>query len=832
MKKILSILLTVLVIFSSFSMLTVSASQNYYYGDDDYNSDEDYDDNYDTSETNVKYDFNKETGTLTFTGTGAIDYGKDYRPYRNYLSDIKNVVINDGITEIGDFTFWNCDNIKSITIPDSVTAIGKEALENCDSLSNIKIPNSVNTIGDYAFNGCGLTEITIPSSVTTIGDGVFEYSDLKKVTIEDGVTKIGEYAFQECSELESVKLPDDIRYFGRGFFRNCYRLTNIDLPKKLENIGYCAFDRCYSLKNIVIPKNVEYIASEAFINCINLKTVSFLGSGMKIEEAFYGCVNLEKVNFADDSHGYDFGDKAFMNCEKLTSFTIPDGVNELGSYVFANCHKLSNITMPNSVTSIGENILNGTEYYYNESNWSDGMLYIDNCLLYIDNPMKKIKIKKGTVAISSDAFRNNDTVEEIDLSELVNCFPNGAFTGCTNLKTITIPLFHIKADDSIEATDFDKCDNLTDIYFTGSKNQWKKMRFDKSGITVHYGIKADNTKVYSGEITDTSSWSFNNKTKTLTITGKGEIPGYNFKNISEEIQPWDLYSPSVKSVVIKDGITSIGENAFKNHKNLTSISIPKSVTRIHEGAFLNTAHYNNKKNWKDGILYIGNYLIKCDGSKEYYVVKNGTKYMAERAFENCEKLKSVLLPDSLLEVSNCAFLNCKNLKNVTIPKNVKTIEDCAFYGCTSLTDIVIPKSVTDIGSYVLDESKSLKHIYYTGSQANWKSMEIYQANYQLFNTKIFYNYNATKKPLPQQIITISLNKKSLTLKKGKTTTLKTTIAPSYATNKNIKWTTSNSKIATVSSKGKVTAKKKGTCYIIATAKDGSKKSAKCKIVVK
>ncbi len=137
-----------------------------------------------------------EDGTLTISGTGTM---KDYNSSDNPSpvcnnSKVKKIVIEDGVTSIGDHAFRSCNNLTSITIPDSVTSIGDAAFRSCSSLTSITLPDSVTSIGDYAFGFCvGLSSITIPDGVTSIGyDAFYACSSLSSITIPDNVTSIGE----------------------------------------------------------------------------------------------------------------------------------------------------------------------------------------------------------------------------------------------------------------------------------------------------------------------------------------------------------------------------------------------------------------------------------------------------------------------------------------------------------------------------------------------------------------------------------------------------------------------------------------------------------------
>ena len=153
-----------------------------------------------------------DDGTLTISGTGAMNnYSVVGSPFYR-KTEIKKVVINSGVTSIGSGLFSDCSNLTNITIPNSVTSIGKSVFRGCTSLTKITIPNSVTYIGSGLFCNCSnLTNITIPNSVTSIGNSTFQdCKSLTNITIPNSVTSIGDYAFLNCSNLTSITIKKSL----------------------------------------------------------------------------------------------------------------------------------------------------------------------------------------------------------------------------------------------------------------------------------------------------------------------------------------------------------------------------------------------------------------------------------------------------------------------------------------------------------------------------------------------------------------------------------------------------------------------------------------------
>ena len=196
-----------------------------------------------------------EDGTLTISGNDMPNYSSyksNSAPWYSQCEKIKNVVIKNGVTNIGDLAFYNCSGLTSVAIPNSVTSIGYSAFSGCSSLTSISIPNSVTSIGIYAFYRCsGLTSITIPNSVTIILERAFKgCSGLTTLAIPNSVTDICRNAFEGCSGLTSITLPNSLTTIRMETFKGCSGLTSITIPNSVTVIEAFAFEDCYNLTSI------------------------------------------------------------------------------------------------------------------------------------------------------------------------------------------------------------------------------------------------------------------------------------------------------------------------------------------------------------------------------------------------------------------------------------------------------------------------------------------------------------------------------------------------------------------------------------------------------
>lgn len=306
----------------------------------------------------------EDDGTLYVYCTGDMPYD-EWTPWLGYYADILSVVIQDGVTDIGDSAFADYENLASVTIGSGVIAIKEAAFNNCIALTSVTIPSSVVSVGDNAFTGCeALTAITIPDSVTNIGNLAFYgCTSLSSAIIPSSVTSIGGGVFQECTSLTSVTIPDpgSADYSWDDVFQDTeLNITSLTISDGVSSIGDHAFAFAHLANNatVTIPNSVSSIGDGAFENSYGLTSVVF-GNGVTSigDSAFASCATLTAITIPDSVTS--IGNSAFANCAALTSATIPGSVTSIGSNVFANCSSLTDIAMPNGVTSIGESAFEG-----------------------------------------------------------------------------------------------------------------------------------------------------------------------------------------------------------------------------------------------------------------------------------------------------------------------------------------------------------------------------------------------------------------------------------------------------------------------------------------
>ena len=554
-----------------------------------------------------------DDGTLTISGNGEMKFWNSSYvvAWDSNRKNIKNVIINNGVTSIGNFAFHGCENLINITIPDSVTSIGLCAFEYCSSLTNITIPNSVTSIGKGEFSNCtSLTSINVDSNnekymsdkgvlYTKDKKSLIQYPCKKEGTeyiILQGVTSIGYGAFSNCTSLTSITIPNGVTSVGGYAFYCCTNLTNITIPNSVTSIGWYAFYCCTYLTNITIPNSVTSIGDSAFKDCKSLTSITIPNSVTSI------C-------------GY-----AFEFCSSLTSITIPNSVTSIGDSAFKDCTSLTSITIPNSVTSIGNDVFNGCISLTsinvdsnNEKYMSDnGVLYTKDKKTLIQYPSKKegteYLILQGVESIGEFAFSDCRSLTNITIPNSVTSIGVDAFYYCTSLTNITIP----NSVTSIGGKAFLFCRSLTSITIPDSVTSIGYNAFFNCESLTSINVDSNNEKYMSDngvlytkdKKTLIKYPSKKDGTKYIIMQGVASIGDYAFE-----------YCRSLTSITIPNSVTSIGDSAFKDCKSLTSITIPNSVTSICDYAF----------NKCDSLSV----LCKSNSYAEQYAKENNIKYVID-----------------------------------------------------------------------------------------------------------------------------------------------------------------------------------------------------------
>ena len=808
---------------------------------------------------------------------------------------IESINIPDSVTEIGESTFANCSKLSNVKLSKNLEYMGGRAFGSCEKITQIEIPKSLDNCGNsgYAsyhgpfgacsglkkitfeegtteissglFRGCtGLEEINIPNSVTEIESSSFEDCiNLVSVNIPDSVIKIGNEAFAGCKKIESINIPDSVTEIGGSTFANCSKLSNVKLSKNLEYMGGRAFGSCEKITQIEIPKSLDNCGNSGYASyhgpfgaCSGLKKITFEEGTTEISSGlFRGCTGLEEINIPDsvteiESSSFEdsinlvsvnipdsvikIGNEAFAGCEKIESINIPDSVTEIGESTFANCSKLSNVKLSKNLEYMGGRAFGSCE----KITQIEIPKSLDNCgnsgYASYHGPfgacsgLKKIIFEEGTKEISNNLFRGCTGLEEISIPASVIKIERYTFADCTNLKNV----YFSNGVKNVENNAFTNCTSLTKVNIPDT--------VDSIGNSAFSGC----TNLIEVHLPDKLK-----ETASDTFSGCKKLTAINF--------------PST--------LTTIGNSAFSGCESLPEAILPSGVEKIETNAFKN-----------------------CKAMKKA-VVPDTVSSIGSSAFYGCEALADITLGSKLKKIESQTFYGCIVLPSIVIPYNVTTIGDSAFVNCTKLTQITVPRNTTSIASNAFSYPKKMTmygpsdcyaKTYASGKGIKYVTQDIHATSvslditektaeryddFQLTATIAPLNFTdavvwtssneevatvsdtgyveicgvgtavitvtagnvkaACKITVPQLIDWIEFDEDEIELKAGQTYQLKPYISPSDATNKKLKYTSSDTKVAEVSASGLVTAKSEGEAKIRAAATDGSDEYAVCYVTV-
>ena len=584
---------------------------------------------------NVAWSLDRETGVLTISGSGAMeDYilsrgGSEPAPWSAYASEITSVVIEDGVTAIGENAFAGCENLASVTIPDSVTSIGENAFSGT-ALTELTVPNPACDLPD---------SLGLPANATITGypgSTAQAYAEANGYTFEAVAgTPAEPWYFNEdtgllviCSDevMQNWSTSNRPPWYG---FRN--EILEVLILDGVTGIGYCAFDSCWSLTSVTIPDSVTNIGNSAF----------------------YGCISLTSVTIPDSVTSIDWN--VFYGCNSLTSVTILDGVTSIEVGAFDYCTSLTSVTIPNSVTSINDkfdgcsslafiHVSSDNSYYYS----IDGVLFEKNTSKLIRCPEGKsgsYQIPDGVTSIGQSAFKNCTSLTSVTIPDSVTSISDSMFYGCTSLRSVTIP------------------DSVTSI-----------------GWYVFYGCTSLTSVTIPDSVTSIGQYAFYGCTSLTNVT------------IPDSVTSIDQYAfygcTSLTNVTIPDSVTSIGKYAFYGCTGLTEISISNGVTSIADYMFYGCTSLTTVT-IPDGVTHIYSYAFYgCTGLTSV-TIPDSVLYIYRYAFYGCTGLTEITIPNSVKSIDWVAFYGCTGLTSITLPRSVSHIDSDAFFGCTALTKITV-----------------------------------------------------------------------------------------------------------------------------------------------
>lgn len=396
--------------------------------------------------------------------------------------DVPSELEGRAITSIGEHAFGGCGNLSIITLPEGIKSIGDSAFQSCTSLSNITIPNSIETMGVNPFRGEIVDfSISLDHPYFAVEDGVLFSKTGKKLiyfpdtkeeyAVPEGIQSIGIASFAGCSNLSSITLSESVQSVEDNAFSLCSNLSNVSLPEGIKSIGNYAFSYCDSLSGITLPDSIETMGANPFVGDLIDIHVSLEHPYLAVIDGVLFCKPDRKLIYFPDAFEYysvpegiqSIGTAAFLQCRGLNSITLPESVKIIENDAFRYCWTLSSITLQNGLDSIGDYAFscceNLSSITLREGLESIGYEAFSGC-----KSLSSISLPEGLTSIGNGAFCECESLISITLPEGLTSLFFWTFQGCPNLSSITLPKSLTYIDPSI----FHECKNLTAIVYLNS----------------------------------------------------------------------------------------------------------------------------------------------------------------------------------------------------------------------------------------------------------------------------------------------------------------------------------------------------------------------------
>lgn len=463
---------------------------------------------------------------------GSVDEnGKPIAVPAERWADLTEVVIEDGVTEIGKDVFQGCVGLTNVTIPDSVKKIGTWSFYMCKGLKNVDIPANME-IGDSSFRQSGLEQVTVSGG--SVGNYAFHRIDnLKKISIN--CETIGEEAFSGCDYLTDITLGENVKTLGDKAFYTCDALERVEIPSTVTDIGEKTFYSCPALKEAIIRAGT--VKAGTFYNCRALTTL-IISDNATLDGSFtarnaYAQGTLETVKIGKG----EIGISAFNSCPNLTTVELGNGVTSVGDNAFSKCTALKSINIGDGVTSIGKNAFNGCTALTNANIGSSaiGESAFNGC-----TSLANVTLGNGVTSIGKNAFLRCTALTSISIGSGVTSIESGAFNGCTALTNANI------GSGAIGANAFQDCSRLADVTLGDGVTSIGKNAFLKCTALTSISIGSSVKTIESYAFSACSSLS------EVTISA-AQIGNQAFRSAN-----------ALKKVTLGDGVENIPAGAFSS----------------------------------------------------------------------------------------------------------------------------------------------------------------------------------------------------------------------------------------------------------------------------
>ena len=786
-------------------------------------------------------------------------------------SGLTSITIPEKVTSIGAHAFEDCSKLTSITIPEGVTSIGYETFYGCSSLTSITIPEGVTNIGDWAFWWCSsLTSITIPNSVTSIGKSAFlRCSKLTSITIPDSVTSIGNFAFEYCSSLTNITIPDSVTNMGEGVFKDCSRLEKVLCLGNAPKLGRKSFDGCSSNLKIYAKNGLTGYDANGW-EIYSDKIVRYDESLKKNSVTFTSRKQTEKIELSNavfksiaSIKSYEIEDKSIVSVDSSGNVTpLKNGATNVKAVV-----QYFDGTKVNLTEKIVVNV-KSTGLVINPSTWS----FVDK----YQSPTKKMvaKVQPIDTAFQDVTWKSSNTkVATVDSSGNVTAVGNGTckITATTTDGYNKSGSSDVTVDIKAESINLDK----TSLDFTNlGVNEKLKADVSPSFSTINRPVKwsSSDTNVAkvdsSGNVTSVgggickitaTTADGTNLSASCDVSVGIKVQSINF-NISRYTISDTAQSPLFKPVISPSNATKKGVTWSSSNTNVATVSSSGVIKAVSNGTCKITATTTDGTNLSasmDIIVDIKAKSISFSSTSYKITDKAQTPSFTPKILPENTANKNVTWKSSdtsIATVSSSGVIKavsngtCKIIATTTDGTNLSASMDV-------IVDIKAKSVALDKTSMQITSKNSINKLVatVTPSQASQKvAWSSSNGNIAKVDSKgrvtpvsngtckiIAITTDGTNRTASCDVTVdikfvtgISFDFNSYTITNvNQTPVFRPNITPSDAEDKNVRWSSSNTKVATVSSSGVIKAAGNGTCKITATTTDGTNLSASFNITV-
>ncbi len=739
---------------------------------------------------------NITTLSIPFIGSskGAGGYEESYLAYLFGGSSYEDNKVASGFipTSLTTLTISLADTLESNSLRDCTTLTSltlrlarvfkSHCLDGCKNVS-ITFSDGVKEVGDYAFNNCEkLSSIAFSGELESIGSYAFYNTGLMTVSLQISTTSVGEYAFAHSRYLYEVSLGDGVNYVGTRAFYNCISLIRVFVGKAMKKGGVKseAFSWCMKLVEVYntseatgeerfsltlgdsgegeiarYAKNITKGSSILSVNG-NFRMMTLAVSQTVTEYYLVGYTGPGGIvelpgSFSDTvAANYHIYDYAFAGNEKIVQISMPRKVSMIGAYSFSDCKNMTAVTFSSSTARIGVSAFARTGLVSIE--FPTSMRTVSSEAFFGCKSLTTIRFGTGVMEIGQRAFAECTAITQLSFPSTLNTIHSEAFLNCNSVRSLSMP----SSVNSIGASAFKDCTGLETVTWNSIATLDGTQIFDNAGTKEgNGGISVDFSM-----LTRVPAYLFY-VDKSTGVTPRVKSITFGSTPTLREIGDFAFYGLEMRAVTLPNSLLTIGDFAFGECVNLTMITLPDSVTTVGAGGF------------------------SACSALTTVTLSESLRAVSASMFYGCSNIGAIYLPDSVSTIGENAFSGCTSLKNIAMHCDLTSIAEGAFGGCENLEYVYVLRDdelsaesgnhISSGNSYFL--AATFRYVYF---QTTVYAMISGGTGYNTLNAVDSHGYIISNE-IPATYISSNGEKVGVNSSDGRLTALQTTAAGEYIT---------------------------------------------------